>query len=271
MTPRIAGLAALALIQTIAVSQTAAAGAGADALVTGLRGGWTQADGSQMAALQMRMTPGWHTYWRAPGDAGIPPEFDWSGSRNVASVRIHWPRPRVFDLGGAQSIGYTGDLILPLEIVPKDPEQPVHLGARVDVGVCDEICVPASFRIDADLPRPGTEDPGIRTALRQRPSTRDEAGVTEVACTLAPTADGLRVTARLTLPDTGGPEVVVLESGAPGLYVTPATVKRNGPTLTAVADVSSGNGAPLALTRDAIVLTVLGTRRAVEITGCPAG
>lgn len=228
------------------------------------------ADGHQMAGLQMQMAPGWHTYWRAPGDAGIPPSFDWSGSQNVAAVRIHWPRPQAFSTAGTATLGYAGDLVLPLEITPVDASRPVRLKGRIDVGVCEEICVPASFMVDAALPRPGAEDAAIQTALRRRPLTPGEGQVSAVACSLAPGADGLRLTAEMTLPDTGAPEVVAVETGQPDLYVSPADVVRNGDRLTATVDVI-GNGAPVTVMRDALVLTVLGTRRAVEIRGCPAG
>lgn len=240
------------------------------ALQTGLRGGWAMENGNQMAGLQMQIAPGWHTYWRAPGDAGIPPAFDWSGSENVRSVRIHWPRPRAFQIGGETTIGYQGNLILPLEVTPKDASRPIHLRGAVDVGVCDEICVPAAFKVDADLPRPGADDTAIHTALRQRPFTASEAGVAGIVCTVTPTPDGLRLTARMTLPDTGGREIVAVELGQPGLYASAADPVRKGGRLTATADITSYSGGPVTLTRSAVVLTVLGDRRAVEIRGCPA-
>ena len=48
--------------------------------------GWTSASGTRIAALHLTLTPGWHTYWRIPGEAGIAPRFDWGRSQNVASV-----------------------------------------------------------------------------------------------------------------------------------------------------------------------------------------
>ena len=48
-----------------------------------------------MAAVEIRLAPGWHTYWRVPGEAGIPPRFDWSGSQNLAAVAYEWPRPEI--------------------------------------------------------------------------------------------------------------------------------------------------------------------------------
>lgn len=241
-----------------------------EVLDANLRVGWTMENGSQMVAFQLKLREGWKTYWRAPGDAGIPPNFDWSGSRNVKSVTFHWPRPKVFSLGGMQTIGYSHELILPVEVEPIDPRQPVELKAVVDLGVCSDICVPASFTVAAQLPRPGAGDDTIRSALRQRPSTANEAGVSKANCTITPQKDGLRVTAVLTAPSFGGDEVIVIETGMPGVWVSSADVTRNGRELRAEVDMVNASGGPIALQRDAILLTVLGKHRAVEIKGCAA-
>lgn len=241
-----------------------------EVLDANLRVGWTMENGSQMVAFDLQLLDGWKTYWRAPGDAGIPPSFDWAGSRNVKSVKFHWPRPKVFSVGGMQTIGYSHALILPVEVVPIDPSQPVHLKAEVDLGVCSDICVPASFAVAAELPRPGVGDDTIRRALRQRPSTPNEAGLVQAHCTITPQADGLRVVAVLDMPSTGGDEVIVIEPGMPGVWVSPADVTRNGRALRAEVDMASASGGPIALQRDGILLTVLGKHRAVEIAGCAA-
>ena len=46
------------------------------------------------AGIEIRLKPGWHTYWRYPGDAGVPPRFDFAGSRNLESATVLWPAPR---------------------------------------------------------------------------------------------------------------------------------------------------------------------------------
>jgi DsbC/DsbD-like thiol-disulfide interchange protein len=233
-----------------------------------LRPGWQMEGGAQMVAFHLTLLDGWKTYWRAPGDAGIPPQFDWTGSRNVKSVRFHWPRPAVFSVAGMQTYGYAGELMLPVEVVPLDPSQPVSLVAAVDLGVCSDICVPASFRVAADLPRPGRDDGAIRRALRQRPATPQEAGVTRVTCKIEPQDNGMRVTALLTMPSTGGPEAVVVEPGVDGVWASPADVSRTGDVLRAEVDLVGPAGKGFALQRNEIVLTVLGKHRAVEVRGC---
>lgn len=232
--------------------------------------GWRAADGTLMAGLRLTLAPGWHTYWRAPGDAGIPPLFDWAGSENLKAVDVLWPTPVVFSQNGMESIGYLDQIVLPLELTPA-ADGPVRLRGEVDLGVCDDICVPAHLTVDAALPADGPRNPQIIAALIDQPLTAAEAGAGAVTCRTDPAADGLRLTARLALPPTGGAETVVIETGDPGLYVSPAEVTRQGNTLTAVSDVMEMGGDAFALDRSSLRITVLGADRAVDIRGCAAG
>ena len=88
-----------------------------------LDGGKT-AKGTYLGALRLDLKDGWKTYWRAPGDAGIPPQFDWSGSANIEDISITWPAPHVFDQNGLRSIGYEDQLVLPIEITPRNAKKP---------------------------------------------------------------------------------------------------------------------------------------------------
>jgi DsbC/DsbD-like thiol-disulfide interchange protein len=193
--------------------------------------GWQTRDLGQMAGLHLQLAPGWKTYWRAPGDAGIPPAFDWSGSDNIKSVRVYWPSPHVFTLNGLTTIGYSGDVVLPIEITPRDPTQPVRLRGGVELGVCSDICVPATLTFDTVIDGPGGPHQAISAALDSRPHSGHDAGVTSIHCTVEPLKDGLRVEARLTLPSTGGEETVVIEPGQSGIWVDQARVSRDGRTL----------------------------------------
>jgi DsbC/DsbD-like thiol-disulfide interchange protein len=235
-----------------------------------IRPGWVMENGNRMAALHLRLDPGWKTYWRAPGDNGIPPSFDWNGSRNIGAVRFHWPRPEVTDGAAGRTIGYSHELILPMEVVPARKGDPMHLQAEVELGVCKDICIPASFRFSVTLPGPGQKDEAISRALRQRPSTPREAGLSAIGCTLTPSAEGMDMEVRLDMPSTGGAETVVVEPGQNGIWVSEAAVRREGQTLTAQVEMIPMTRGAMALDRESIVVTVLGRNRAVEITGCPA-
>ena len=242
----------------------------ADILAARLLPGFVTEQGTRMAGLEMVFAPGWKTYWRAPGDAGIPPVFDWDGSKNVKALHLHWPRPTVFHLNGMQSLGYHDAVVLPVEVEAMDPAQPVALHLRVDLGVCKDICMPATLELIADL-TPGGGDAAIRAALADQPISGGAAGLTDVQCTVEPIRDGLRVTAYLDLPLQGADETVVLESGLQGVWVSEATTTRDGGRLTAVADMVPPDGAPFALDRSGVVVTVIAPDRAVEIKGCPGG
>lgn len=236
-----------------------------------LRPGWRLPDGGHMTALHLSLAPGWKTYWRSPGDAGIPPNFDWSGSENLKAVHFHWPRPYVFHLNGLQTVGYKGELVLPIEVVPADPSQPVRVKGSVDLGVCDDICLPATVTFDLPIDGPGAPDPVIDAALADRPLSGQTAGLRGIGCAIDPISDGLRITATLDLPPSGETvETVVFESGSAGIWVSDAETIRHGATLTASAEMVPPNGAPFALDRSAVTVTVISDSRAVEIRGCPA-
>lgn len=241
-----------------------------DVVKADLLAGWDTGKGTHMAALRLRLAPEWKTYWRAPGDAGIPPIFDWSGSENLSAVRLHWPRPVVFSLNGMNTIGYHDEMVLPIEVTPADPSRPVTLRMQVDMGVCNEICMPASVTVGAMLVADGQGDAVIKAALADRPVAARAAGVGAVTCQVEPIADGLRVTARMQLPSQGASETVVLEAGRDGVWVSESQSERQGGELVAMADMVPPEGAPFALDRSAMVVTVIGPDRAVEIRGCPA-
>ena len=241
-----------------------------DVLQAGLRAGWQMDSGAHMAALDLMLAPGWKTYWRSPGDAGIPPQFDWAGSTNLKAVHIHWPAPQVFESNGMQTIGYHDRLILPIEIVPEDPGRPVGLSLAMQLGVCDDICIPASVSLVGELSPPGAPDSRIVAALDARAATAGEAGVGRVACSVDPIADGLRLTARIALADPGAPEVVAFETHDPEIWVAEAQVERQGGELVAITELVPPAGEPFALDRSGVTVTILAAGGAVEVKGCPA-
>lgn len=240
-----------------------------DALQATLRPGWKTENGNRMAALDLVLAPGWKTYWRSPGDAGIPPSFDWSGSENVKSVRLHWPAPQVFLTNGMQTIGYRERLVLPLEITPESPDLPIRLKVRIQLGICFEICLPAEVDLTSDLATPGGPDASIEAALARRATSAQEAGVTRVTCQVDPIADGLRLTARLDLPDPGLPEVVAFETADQEVWVATAVTERQGGKLVAMTELVPPSGAPFALDRSEVTMTILAAGGAIEVKGCP--
>src|SRR5207302_6948626 len=81
-----------------------------------------------LGGIAIQLQPGWHTYWRTPGDSGVPPRFDFSKSENIEDVTVLWPAPMKFDDGAAgHSLGYRDQFVLPLRIVAKNADKPVML------------------------------------------------------------------------------------------------------------------------------------------------
>ncbi len=230
--------------------------------------GWRTPQGTHMAALRITLAPGWKTYWRAPGDAGIPPRFGWSGSRNLSAVQFHWPRPEVYTINGMRSIGYYGELILPIELTPTDATQDIALTAKIEMGVCQEVCIPMTARISADLNAAGASDARIATALNAQPTSAREGRVAGVTCRIEPIRDGLRLTAQITMPAIGSNEVAVFELPDQTIWISEAASNRQGAQLVASSDLVPPSGAPFMLDRSDVRITVFGDGRAVEMKGC---
>ncbi|WP_371170370.1 protein-disulfide reductase DsbD domain-containing protein [Aliiroseovarius sp. 2305UL8-7] len=231
--------------------------------------GWRGSDGQHMAALRIRLADGWKTYWRAPGQSGIPPSLNWSGSDNLKGVKFHWPVPDVFDVGGMQTIGYEQELVLPMTLVPKSSGKPIALSGKVNLGVCKDVCIPADVSISVALPAQGAGSKApIKRALRQRPDTAKEAGLRGAVCDVEPISDGLRVTVKIDMPKLGPNEVVVVETADPSVWVSQVSTAREGRALTSVTELVPSSGKPFLLNRSDLRLTVLAAGRGVDIRGC---
>lgn len=231
--------------------------------------GWMQQDGSYIAGIEITLAKGWKTYWRSPGDAGIPPTFDWSRAQNIGNVHIHWPSPEVFWQSGMRSLGYSERVVLPISVTPNRKGRNIHLRGRMDLGICSDVCIPASVSIDAALdPSSDVRAPALVAALAQLPYTRDEAGVRRAVCRFAPSDQGLTVTASLTLPSAGGLEEAVIEPPRPGIWVSEAKTRRSDDVLTVTAEMVDYAGATLDIDRSDIRITVIGSNYSVDVKGC---
>ncbi|WZK90968.1 protein-disulfide reductase DsbD family protein [Aliisedimentitalea scapharcae] len=235
-----------------------------------LDGGATQS-GTYRAALRLTLADGWKTYWRSPGDAGIPPSFSWRGSRNLGNIAITWPTPQVFSTSGMQTIGYVDQLTLPIEITPDTTGRPIRLKGRMELGICKDVCVPSELKFDHTLDLDADRNPSILAALAARPYSSAEAGVTAATCRLKPTRNGMQVEARISMPSTGGTEVAVIEPGSPDIWASHTASERHGNTLVATTELIHSSGEPYALDRSQIRITVLGRNHAVDIQGCTPG
>lgn len=231
--------------------------------------GWRTAEGHHMAALHVVLEPGWKTYWRAPGEAGIPPGFDWSEARNVAAVDLHWPVPEVVTSNGMTTLGYHSELVLPVEVTPTDPNADISLAGRIEMGICQNICIPIAVKVSATLSQDMTTlDPRIEAALSMLPENAEEGGLLSTGCEVEPISDGVRVTAKLDLPAVGAGEVMVFEPADHTIWVSQAEETRQGNLLVASADLVPPTAQPFDFDTETLRLTVIADGRAVDIQGC---
>ncbi len=117
------------------------------------------------AGVEIKLDPGWKTYWRDPGDSGVPPKLDFSGSDNIKSVTVLWPAPERFpDGAGGNSIGYLDHVILPLRITPQNAAKQSSLQLKLGYDICSNMCVPVESELSLALNGDGAEETAIEKA-----------------------------------------------------------------------------------------------------------
>jgi DsbC/DsbD-like thiol-disulfide interchange protein len=210
-----------------------------------------------MGGIAFALQPGWKTYWRTPGDSGVPPRFDFSKSDNIEAVTVLWPAPMQFDDGaGGHSLGYKGQVVLPLRIVAKNTDKPVTLRAAINYAVCEKLCIPVEANAElAFASVASTEDSALYAALDTVPkpanvgdpnplTIRDvqRDGKSAIVVNVAtPDARDVSLFVEGPTPDWALPVPKLIEGSAPG-------VKRFRFELDGLPPGASPEGAALKLT-----------------------
>jgi len=165
------------------------------------------ADGPVRAGVEIRLATGWKTYWRYPGDSGVPPVFDFSKSENIKFVSILWPAPHRFKDDGGASIGYKGGVIFPVHVVPESPNRPAVLRLALDYAVCEKLCVPARGQATLELASASSpHDARLAAAEAQAPRQArvgEAAPFGIAAVRLEPGRPYARVVVEITAPAMG--------------------------------------------------------------------
>ena len=146
----------------------------------------TVGTGAQIGlGLEVRLANGWHSYWRSPGAAGVPPQLEWvhsaSEDDNVKSVTLLYPAPRRYTAYGLETVGYRDHVLFPIDVVLAKAGMPLNAELSLDLLVCSSICVPKHFDLKLALPagasKPSAEAPLLRAARDQLPTDPDNAGL----------------------------------------------------------------------------------------------
>lgn len=208
------------------------------------------------AGIQIEMTPGWKTYWRTPGEAGgVPPEFDWSASENLAEAKVLYPAPhRLIDKAGA-TIGYKDHVLFPVLLTAKDPAQPVKLKLKAAYGVCEKLCVPAEAELELSVEPQAGLSGDIATALAAVPRTAPVAASDPIVKSWALETRGGKPILVFDATDPAGSMGDAFADAAGGVYVPlPKKVSGSGGSARYEVDLSDGadykdlQGKPLAIT-----------------------
>ncbi|WP_345826757.1 protein-disulfide reductase DsbD domain-containing protein [Pantoea sp. BRR-3P] len=103
----------------------------------------------QQLLLDIRLQPGWKTYWRTPGEGGVAPEIRWQTPE--VNARWFWPAPERFDVSGLTTQGYKGDITLPIELATLSSQR---LAGTLTLSTCSDVCILTDFPFSLDLTRP---------------------------------------------------------------------------------------------------------------------
>ena len=262
---------ALSLGAAAAVAQ-AIVSMGESFLDAGLVPGTAEPDGARMAGLRLTMAEGWKTYWRSPGEAGVPPVFDWSRSGNLRRAEIFWPRPELFESFGLKAIGYAGEVVLPVRLVPEDPTRPIEVRLAADFGVCKELCVLEQVKLAKTI-APGAAASGagqIARALAAVPAEAAASGLSAAHCRITGAGQDRRLEATLSFARPLDAPVVLVE-GPETVWITDAETRVEGDELHVSAGISVAKEGAW-IDRSLLRMTVLDDAFAADIRGCkPAG
>ncbi len=247
----------------LSILSTPLLGAGLeDILKVNLRPGWRAEDDGSRLAMRIDMSDGWKTYWRQPGDTGIPPKFDFRVSKGLGVLEVLYPTPKITWQDQMRTISYQDEVIFPIVIQPRTIGN-MTISGQVEIGVCKEICIPVSLDVSAILPAKGPIDWVIEAAFQTLP----RAGTDKINCTFTAATDGMHLS--LTLPhqdqDING---ATIELGNSRLWIETPTIDRSSDQLEITANILTPSGNPIAVGRGDIVTTIFSATTATEYHGC---
>ena len=225
------------------------------------------APGEYLAGVQIQMDHGWHTYWRNPGDSGVPPGFDFSQSGNVAEAGVEWPAPITIPGQYGASIGYLDEVVFPVVVKLEDAREQAILRLALDYAVCEEICVPLRSQLSVEV---GPGDNGSDSAAglinyynqlvprRQKASEQREPSIERASSRLDDGRVVLVIEARSNVPAE-----VFIEGPARFFFSAASGVEDGDDRARFVVEVS-GAKSPDDLAGAALTATLVSANGAVE-------
>ena len=225
---------------------------------------WRDGQKTLVAGIHIKLDKGWKTYWRYPGDSGLPPTFDWSGSRNLNVARLLWPVPTRLRDNAGTSFGYKKEVIFPVLIEPVKAGQPIDLRLKMEFAVCADICIPAEADLQLKVGKDGLFSRSYGSLLsrylarvpgKQAPGSRTGLSVSHTEAELSGTAPYLAIDARF--PE-GAQGADLFVEGPEDFYLAPAEPvnRRSDGTIRFKVDLTKGDD-PKDLRGKTVTLTLV--------------
>ena len=155
-------------------------------------------------ALRLSMEKGWHTYWRNPGDSGLPTTLAWNLPAGVEAGPIAWPAPHALPVGPLVNFGYDGEVLLLVDVTPARTlpvGNALVLKARADWLVCKELCIPEGADLTLTLP---VENTSLADARWSAPIAAARSALPRPLAGWRATADGKGQTIEMKLVPPSG-------------------------------------------------------------------
>jgi DsbC/DsbD-like thiol-disulfide interchange protein len=184
-------------------------------------------DGTMRGALQIEPQPGWITYWREPGNSGIPPQITVAPESGVTLTAIRFPVPKHLTDGKVDDIAYDAPVSLPLTFSAKDASRPFDLKASAFIGICKDICIPFQSDFSITIGSPNQSRPEEETILRNAEASLPEKPSSQfkvMSYKLSEDSKQLRLQIALPTPGDTAPEVIL--TGPAGYVFTKKLMSR---------------------------------------------
>lgn len=224
--------------------------------------GWRLENGNHMMAVDITLEKNWKTYWRVAGSGGVPPRFDWQGSDNILAARLHWPSPNLFMEDDVKTVGYKDRLILPVEITPKTKNTAINVQLKLDIGICNELCMPIQVNLSAKLSkRLSFGKAQIKAALDDKVKYSNQ----KFHCEFEPFEHGMLIHTQLPYAGNADAATVFIEYPSDE-WINQGRSKRVAQTLHTTAQYYKDTSA--VLDRRSFTATVISTKGAIQYNGC---
>jgi DsbC/DsbD-like thiol-disulfide interchange protein len=217
-------------------------------------------DGRWRAGVLVKLAPGWKTYWRVPGDAGVPPQFDWSHSDNVAHVEVSFPLPTRFRDAGGEAIGYHDEVLFPVAITPGAAERKVVLRLGMFFAVCRDICIPA--RAEAGLDLSATPPNSLVEMWRGRVPVPVKDGPVKTASFIS---DKAKRRTFLALKVDGNPDDIFIESKTSASFGKPEFDQQLGQFLLPISNPGKPDSLKKAKLKVTLAIGASGIEQAIIV------